>query len=173
MSNFTFEDSFKNGNINYIMYRLYDNFYMSMGTQFDNILHVNFVYELDINISQNILLKDIQMIYKALQNFWALNENILGESQKIYYEFEIISATNHEPYMKDRFVFDNLISPKTHNKALSILLLIRIFTCLYINGNIKSNSIEKIVGFVRLNKDCDLLLSTIKAKDIENVFNEL
>ena len=109
-------------------------------------------------------------MYVALKTLWIENNDKLSNTTIVY---DLTLKNKDEVLYRDRFSFVNLISPKTHNKALSIVCFIKIFTYLVKTYNISSNTLDMIIGLVRLNKDQNEILSVIKQKDIENVFSEL
>ena len=148
------------------IYTICDNFYAYVGIYSDTVVWLEFTYDINDNIIENA-----KVLYNSLKYFWNNPDEQLKNGRQIYYHLTITLKGN--VILRDQFIFVNLLSAKTHNKALSILLLTRLFTCLYKELNITSNTIEKIVGFIRLNTQSDNLLACIKQKDIENVFSEL
>lgn len=126
--------------------------------------------EIIIDFNNDLSIKNLYNIYLALKTLWVENNDKLSNTSIIY---ELTFKNKDEVLYRDKFSFVNLISPKTHNKALSIICFIKIFTYLVKTYNISSNTLDIIIGLVRLNKDQNEILSIIKQKDIENVFSEL
>lgn len=128
------------------------------------------VTEIIIDFNNNLSIKNLYNTYLALKTLWIENNDKLSNGSIIY---ELTLKNKDEILYRDKFSFVNLISPKTHNKALSIICFIKIFTYLVKTYNISSNTLDMIIGLVRLNKDQSEILSIVKQKDIENVFSEL
>lgn len=128
------------------------------------------VIEIIIDFNNNLSIKNLYNTYLALKTLWIENNDKLSNSSIIY---ELTLKNKDEILYRDKFSFVNLISPKTHNKALSIICFIKIFTYFVKTYNISSNTLDMIIGLVRLNKDQSEILSIVKQKDIENVFSEL
>ena len=126
--------------------------------------------EIIIDFNNNLSIKNLYNIYLALKTLWIENNDKLNNTSIIY---ELIFKNKDEVLYRDKFSFINLISPKTHNRALSIVCFIKIFTYFVKTYNISSNTLDMIIGLVRLNKDQTEILSVVKQKDIENVFSEL
>ena len=126
--------------------------------------------EIIIDFNNKLSIKNLYNTYLALKTLWVENNDKLSNTSIIY---ELTLKNKDEVLYRDKFSFVNLINPKTHNKALSIICLIKIFTYLVKTYNISSNTLDMIIGLVRLNKDQNEILSVIKQKDIENVFSEL
>ena len=126
--------------------------------------------EIIIDFNNNLSVKILYNVYLALKTLWIENNDKLSNTTIIY---NLTIKNKDEILYRDKFSFINLISPKTHNKALSIICFIKIFTYLVKTYNISSNTLDMIIGLVRLNKDQGEILSVVKQKDIENVFSEL
>ena len=127
--------------------------------------------EIIVDFNNNLSIKILYNVYLALKTLWIENNDKLSNTTTIIYNLTI--KNKDEILYRDKFFFVNLISPKAHNKALSIICLIKIFTYLVKTYNISSNTLDMIIGLVRLNKDQNEIFSIIKQKDIENVFSEL
>lgn len=127
--------------------------------------------EIIIDFNNNLSIKNLYNTYLALKTLWIENNDRLNDTTTIIYELTL--KNKDEILYRDKFSFVNLISPKAHNKALSIVCFIKIFTYFVKTYNISSNTLDMIIGLVRLNKDQSEILSVVKQKDIENVFSEL
>lgn len=126
--------------------------------------------EIIIDFGNNLSIKNLHNMYLALKTLWIENNDKLNNISIVY---DLTLKNKDEILYRDKFSFVNLISPKTHNKALSIICFMKIFTYFVKTYNISSNTLDMISGLVRLNKDQNEILSVVKQKDIENVFSEL
>ena len=126
--------------------------------------------EIIIDFSNGLSIKNLHNMYLTLKTLWIENNDKLSNTSIIY---NLTLKNKDEILYRDKFSFVNLISPKTHYKALSIVCFIKIFTYFVKTYNISSNTLDMISGLVRLSKDQNEILSIVKQKDIENVFSEL
>ena len=148
-----------------------DNLFVQINKSINNPFSNEDITLIEIIIDfNNLSIENLYNVYLALKTLWIENDDKLNNTTIVY---ELTFKDKDDVLYRDKFSFVNLISPKTHNKALSIVCLIAVFTYLVKTHNISSNTLDMIIGLVRLNKDQSEILSIVKQKDIENVFSEL
>lgn len=169
--NFTFNE-LTNPDFQAVITKYTDNLFVQINKSISNPFSNGDITltEIIVDFNNSLSIKNLHNMYVALKTLWIENNDKLSNTTIVY---DLTLKNKDEVLYRDRFSFVNLISPKTHNKALSIVCFIKIFTYLVKTYNISSNTLDMIIGLVRLNKDQNEILSVIKQKDIENVFSEL